>query len=135
MTRILPSPVLKDELLVIGATRLTPSVLLDLTRGIFEIAGSSAPESAIEFYSPLYTALDALLTKPGLQIKASFRMEYFNTSSSKCIYMLLKRLSDLAQAGHSIELYWYYNAGDDDMFEIGQDYSDLLDIQINLIGI
>lgn len=133
MKQAFTSPVLQNQSVEISSTRLTPSILLDITRGIFEIKGSSAPESAIEFYTPLYTALDALVTRPRLQITANFRLEYFNTSSSKCIYMLLKRLSDLASAGHGVRLNWYYDSDDEDMFEIGQDYRDLLNLEINLI--
>ena len=62
---------------------------------------------------------------------ANIAFEYFNTSSSKCLFDVFKRLSKIEDSGKTITINWYYEEGDDDMMEAGEDYSDLLDLDFN----
>lgn len=55
-------------------------------------------------------------------------MEYFNTSSSKCLYDILKEIKYLSDQGKEVNVRWYYEQDDEDMMEAGEDYSDLLDL-------
>jgi len=62
-------------------------------------------------------------------------MEYFNTSSSKCIYDLLKEIKSLKEGGKDVRVRWYYEQYDEDMMEAGEDYSDLLDLPFAFVEI
>lgn len=119
------------EQIKIQPTRNTPAVLLDTSKGVFKLFGRSSPENSIQFYEPVRSALASTngISKMDVRIK----MEYFNTSSSKCIYDLLKEVKSLKDKGIDVIVRWYYDEDDDDMLEAGEDYSDLLGIPFRLI--
>ncbi|MEM7298694.1 MAG: SiaC family regulatory phosphoprotein, partial [Bacteroidota bacterium] len=64
-----------------------------------------------------------------------FIQTYFNTSSSKCIYDILKEIKFLKERGKNVRVRWYYEQYDEDMMEAGEDYSDLLDLPFAFIEI
>lgn len=115
------------EPIKLKSTYLTPAVLLDPQRGIFKLFGRSSPENSPGFYEPIRMALAHSINADKLDVR--FKMEYFNTSSSKCIYDLLKEIKGLKKQGKKVVVRWYYDEDDDDMLEAGEDYSDLLDLQ------
>ncbi|WP_420318923.1 DUF1987 domain-containing protein [Ekhidna sp.] len=119
------------EPIKIQPTRNTPAVLLDPNRGIFKMYGRSSPENSIQFYEPIRDALANKMATPKVDIR--IKMEYFNTSSSKCIYDLMKEVKALEMKGKEVIVRWYYDEDDEDMLEAGEDYSDLLDIPFKFI--
>lgn len=119
------------EPIKIYPTRNTPAVLLDPSRGIFKLFGRSSPENSIQFYEPLRSTLSNHIVSERLDVR--IKMEYFNTSSSKCIYDLLKEIKSLEMKGKEVIVRWYYDEDDEDMLEAGEDYSDLLDMTFRFI--
>ncbi len=119
------------EKVFIEPTRTTPLVNFDPDEGILEMKGRSSPENSIEFYQKVLDNLDEYAFSGGEQFTANIAFEYFNTSSSKCLFDVFKRLSKIEDSGKSITINWYYEEGDDDMMEAGEDYSDLLDLDFN----
>ena len=115
----------------IQPTRNTPAVLLDPSKGVFKLFGRSSPENSIQFYEPIRTALANVVNAPKVDVR--IKMEYFNTSSSKCIYDLLKEVKSLKDRGLDVTIRWYYDEDDEDMQEAGEDYSDLLDLPFIMI--
>ena len=73
------------EPIIIEGTPKTPTVKFDSTEGVFEIKGRSIPENSVEFYKPLVDWLDTYKESPLTKTVVNVRLEYFNTSSSKCI--------------------------------------------------
>ncbi|MGP1362589.1 MAG: SiaC family regulatory phosphoprotein, partial [Bacteroides sp.] len=62
------------------------------------------------------------------------RLEYFNTSSSKCILDIFKRLGLIHELpGKKVEIKWYYYADDEDMYESGNDYSSIVKVPFELV--
>jgi hypothetical protein len=119
------------EPIKIQPTRITPAVILDPARGIFRMYGRSSPENSVQFYEPI---IDALSNKISVQrVDVRIKMEYFNTSSSKCIYDILKEIKRLEKKGKEVMVRWYYDEDDEDMLEAGEDYSDLLDLPFRFI--
>lgn len=104
----------------------TPAIILDPSRGIFKMYGRSSPENSLRFYEPVRNALSSTIEANKLDVR--IKMEYFNTSSSKCIYDVLKDIKALENKGVDIKVRWYYDQYDEDMMEAGEDYSDLLDL-------
>ena len=51
------------------------------------------------------------------------KLEYFNTSSSKCLMDMLKRVE---ASKCDAEVYWYYEEEDEDMEEAGEDYAAII---------
>ena len=115
----------------IQPTRNTPAVLLDPSKGVFKLFGRSSPENSIQFYEPIRTALASIVNVSKVDVR--IKMEYFNTSSSKCIYDLLKEVKSLKDRGLNVSVRWYFDEDDEDMQEAGEDYSDLLDLPFIMI--
>ena len=123
------------EALIIESSNLTPEIKFDATQGLFEMKGRSIPENSLEFYQPVYEWLDAYITQPNEKTVLHVQFDYFNTSSSKCILDILKRIDKLEDMDKDVLIKWYYDENDEDMMEAGEDYSDLLEAPFELITI
>ena len=80
-------------------------------------------------------ALDDFLDESENGITANIAFEYFNTSSSKCLFDLFKKLGKLENDDRDLNINWFYEEDDEDMMEAGEDYSDLLDLEFNFLEI
>jgi hypothetical protein len=100
----------------------TPSVFLDKTNGIFEISGRSLPEDAAEFYKPISEWVELYGKEPNAKTEFVFKLEYFNTASSKLIQDLLTALDDI----QNVTIIWYFHEDDESMEESGQEFSELI---------
>jgi SiaC family regulatory phosphoprotein len=122
-----------DSLTIPGSSH-TPDVEFDGDKCILSLKGRSTPENSIEFYRPLMEWLDKFgESKPPQKTSLNIRLEYFNTSSSKCILDIFKKVNSLYKDGIDVVIKWYYEEEDEDMQEAGEDYSDLLDIPFEII--
>ena len=111
-------------------TAKTPRVAFHDSPLSMEISGRSIPENSIAFYTPLLEWVDEHL-KAGDAVDVSIRLEYFNTSSSKCLMDLLKRVE---QSAAEATVLWYYEEDDEDMLEAGEDYDAIIDMPFRLIA-
>jgi hypothetical protein len=122
-----------DPIMIVG-TQKTPTVNFN-TNGKIEIKGRSIPENSIEFYKPLVDWLDAYSSKPQPLTEVNVQLEYFNTSSSKCILDVFKKLEAISKSGHNVVVNWYYEEDDEDMLEAGEDYQSIIKIPFKMIEI
>jgi hypothetical protein len=123
------------ENILLEPTRVTPLVKFDPDEGVLEMRGRSSPENAIQFYQKVIDSLSAFAESGRDSFTANFAFEYFNTSSSKCLFDVFKRLSTLKNKGCDVNINWFYEEDDEDMMEAGEDYSDLLELEFNFIEI
>jgi len=124
------------EHLIIPGTNKTPDVKFIADAGTLEISGKSIPENSFGFYQPLLSWIDNYAAAPLAKTQIKVSLEYFNTSSSKCLLDIFRKLETLKKSGKSsIEVLWYYESDDEDMMEAGQDYDSLVDLQFQLIKI
>lgn len=123
------------ETITIEESSKTPYIYMDADKGLIEIKGRSIPENSIEFYKPLINWLTEYSEQEQKTTQIKIKLEYFNTSSSKCILDLFKRLEQMYRNGWTIEIYWYYDEDDEDMFESGEDYQSILTCPISLVEI
>ena len=63
------------------------------------------------------------------------RLEYFNTSSSKCILDVFKKLEKLKNTGADVHVNWYFETDDEDMEEAGEDYQAIVDLPFSIIEV
>ena len=112
------------EILNLEGTADTPKIILDKANKIFEISGRSLPEDSAEFYKPVLEWIDSYAKAPHPATEFVFKLEYFNTSSSKLILDVLSSLEDIK--GMKIE--WSYQEDDEDMEEAGKEFSELVEI-------
>jgi hypothetical protein len=123
------------EPLIIEGTPKTPSIKFDGDTGVIEIKGRSIPENSIEFYKPLVDWLEEYAKNPGKQTKVNMHLEYFNTSSSKCILDVFKKLEAIHKNKNEVIINWYYEEDDEDMLEAGEDYESIIRVPFKMIEI
>jgi len=123
------------EPISIEGTPKTPTVKFDAEQGIIEIKGRSIPENSIEFYKPLVDWLEDYKSDPLPKTKVNIQLEYFNTSSSKCILDVFKKQEAIHKAKNEVEINWYYEEDDEDMLEAGEDYESIIRIPFKMIEI
>ena len=123
------------EPIVIEGTPKTPTIKFDSKAGIFEIKGRSIPENSVEFYKPLVDWLDVYKNAPLPKTTVSIKLEYFNTSSSKCILEVFKKLEGIHKANNEVEINWYYEEDDEDMLEAGEDYESIIKVPFKMMEI
>lgn len=121
------------ETIIREGTPKTPYVKLDGEKGLVEIKGRSIPENSVEFYKPLIDWLDKYGNVPLEVTNVNIQLEYFNTSSSKCILDIFKKLELIYKKGSKVQINWYYEEDDEDMFEAGEDYQSIIDIPFSMI--
>ena len=111
----------------------TPAINFDAKSGVLLLKGRSIPENSIEFYKPLNDWFDLYGEKPLDETIIDMKLEYFNTSSSKCILDLLKRLEKINKAGSKVSVNWYFESEDEDMEEAGEDYQAIIKLPFKMI--
>jgi hypothetical protein len=107
--------------LSIESTEDSPRVLLDAVTGLLSFSGTSIPENSEEFYSPILDWLSDYVESQPEKVEVSFKLEYFNTSSSKYILEIFRQLEKLDQSC-SVLVKWCYLKEDEDMKEAGEDF-------------
>lgn len=112
------------EILKLEGTEDTPKIILDKPNGIFEISGRSLPEDSAEFYAPVLGWIDDYSASPNDKTDFVFKLEYFNTASSKLILDVLSALEDI----EGTTILWYFHEDDEDMEEAGEEFSELVEI-------
>jgi len=123
------------EALHLDGTPKTPHVHFDPETGLLELKGRSIPENSIDFYKPLIDWLDQYARAPKAKTALHVQLEYFNTSSSKCILDLFKKLEGVRATGNEVTVLWHYEADDEDMLEAGEDYAGIINIPFKTIQI
>ncbi|MDR0713683.1 MAG: DUF1987 domain-containing protein [Bacteroidales bacterium] len=123
-----------DTLLIEG-TQKTPTVRFDASKGLVEIKGRSIPENSIEFYKPLVEWLEKYAVEAKNQTQVNIQLEYFNTSSSKCILDVFKKLEAIHKANSGVTINWFYDQDDEDMLEAGQDYESIIRVPFKMMEV
>ena len=112
------------EILNLESAEHTPNVILNKKNGIFEISGRSLPEDSAKFYRPVLEWIEAYAAEPNPSTEFVFKLEYFNTASSKLILDVLSALEDIK----GMKIIWYFYDDDEDMEEAGEEFSELVEI-------
>ncbi len=121
--------------LIIEPTSKTPKVILNADINVFELSGRSIPEDSVGFYRKIIDWIDDYAKSPNPKTVFKFQLEYFNTSSSKCLLDVFRKLEKMYKSGHQVELTWCYDADDEDMEETGEDYKALIEVPFELVSI
>lgn len=115
-------------------TFFTPTISF-ASNGVCEIAGESYLEESFEFYDNLIKWIENYFEEGNKNLQLSFRLTYFNTSSSRAILDLLTTLKEHQDAGKEVTVNWYYPDPDNDEMRMGaEDYVDETGLEINLIS-
>lgn len=123
------------ETISIEGTPKTPTITFDINKGFLEIRGRSIPENSIEFYKPLVDWLEKYASKPQSNTNVNIQLEYFNTSSSKCILDVFKKLEAINKSGSQVVINWFYEEDDEDMLEAGEDYQAIINVPFKMVQV
>lgn len=122
------------EIITIEGTSKIPDINFNPANGLLEIKGRSIPEHSVSFYKPLLDWLDEYAENPQPQTTVNIELDYFNTSSSKCILDVFRRIENIHNGGKSIVIVnWYYEEGDEDILEAGEHYQAILKMPFETI--
>ena len=120
-----------DNLKIEGSAK-TPTVEFN-AKGDLHLKGRSIPENSIEFYKPLIDWIGSYSQNSNADTVLNVQLEYFNTSSSKCILDVFKKLE--AISGSNVSIKWHYEEDDEDMLEAGEDYEAIIDLPFEMIEV
>lgn len=103
--------------------------------GHLKLSGRAIPENAPEFFRPLLDWIDDYADAPDAQTHFDVRLLYINTSATKCLLDVFKRLDRVEQAGSAVSIRWYYQHEDEDMEEMGKDFKQILQVPLEMIAV
>lgn len=121
------------ENLFFESTKATPLIDFNPDNGVLILKGQSYPENAFKFYDPVFTWIDSYLALCPDQIRVDVRLSYVNTSSSKCIMMLLENFEEAFKRGISIELNWYCDMENESEIECAEEFKEDISFPFNII--
>lgn len=121
--------------LIIQPTIDSPYVNLDKHNNNFEIRGKSLPENVNVFYQPIIDWFSEYFKNPNEETVIHFKLDYLNTASSKALLSLLLVVEEAVKNGHNARIKWYYEEDDEDMKDIGEEYSNIIQVPFEIIQI
>ena len=122
--------------LKIEKTIATPKIIFDFDNNNFVLQGCSRPEDVRGFFGPIIEWLrtfresinDDICSKhKDNPVVFKFKFDYFNSSSAKFILDILVLINDTHAKGLNVKIDWYYEENDDDMKEVGEELSEVVD--------
>lgn len=113
----------------------TPTITVDPEKGIIHIEGRSNPENSSDFYKPLLDWMDSYIVNPASKTELHINLEHFNTSSSKCILDLFKRMKKIKESNRDFEINWYYEEDDEEMLETAEIYEGMTNLEFKKIAV
>lgn len=120
----------------IEATANTPDINFDMEKGELNIYGRSIPENSIEFYNPLFSALDKYLSNPKNNTVLNIQLEYYNSSSSACLLSVFKKLEKFNKGGgFPVTVNWMYEENDEDILSAGKNFEGMVDLPFTMIQV
>lgn len=116
------------------STKNTPEVVLK-SDGLIKIVGRSMNTNINDFAQPINEWVDSYICNPAEVTCVDIYLEYLNTTNYHFLVSLLKKIENLRLKNKKYLINWYYEDGDDDIFEKGEYISELLKVPFNFIMI
>ena len=121
---------------ILKASTKTPEINFNGKTGLLELSGRSIPEISNEFYQPIIAWVDSYGKNPQEETVVHAKFEYFNTSSSKQILDIFKKLDSLHTKGKSkVSIKWFIAEDDEAMEEAGEEYRLLLTMPFEIVPV
>ena len=120
--------------LKIEKTKYTLDIDFDVKTGILKMSGSSYPENAIDFYKPIIEWIESFIKNEKKPMTLNFRLNYLNTSSTKCILDVFELLEEYNEK-NDVVVNWYYEEDDEDILETEEEMGEDMEIPMNFIPV
>lgn len=123
--------------LYIEPTRSTPLIDFDPQKNQLIIKGQSYPENSFKFYEVIYSWIDEYLEQINLEIVVEIQLNlpYINTSSTKCIMIILDKFQAAYDDGKKITINWYYDKENEIELECAEEFKEDVTIPFNILPI
>jgi hypothetical protein len=118
----------------IAPTKNTPELILN-PEGIIKIKGRSIHENVTDFFAPVENWISGYILTPADITYVDLCLEYFNSASAKVLIHLLQKITYVSLKNKKFIFNWYFEDGDEDIFERGEYFSSVLDVPFNFIKI
>ena len=112
----------------------TPEVSFDFENGRLKLCGRSILDGSVEFYKRLNKWIDDYCIQPKANTIVEVKFDYFNTSSSKCLLTIFKKLERLNSDVSGVEIHWVHREDDIDMLEAGEDFKAIISLPFIIIS-
>ncbi|NJK87466.1 MAG: DUF1987 domain-containing protein [Bacteroidales bacterium] len=121
--------------LVIEGTAETPFINFDSNVNKFEITGASLPPNIFDFYQPVLEWFRNYSKQPNKDTNLELRFEYLNSSSTKMIMTIISVLEEIENNGMKVGVTWFYEFGDQEMKEMGEDFASACNVPFKMISL
>lgn len=126
----------KLQEVILEATRSTPAIRFDPAANLLCINGQSYPENAFAFYQPLLQWIDAYFEQlaPETEVSVELQLPYINTTSTKCLLMLLEKLEQAHKEGKRIVVRWLYDEDNESELECAEEFKEDLTLPFRILA-
>jgi hypothetical protein len=111
-----------------------PEIIYEEFDGIIKINGRAIDSTITEHFKEFFDYLKDTLSNNLTDIEAHINIEYFNTRASRDLmeffYILKEYVHDKSK---KVIVLWYYEEGDEDILECGEDYEELSKLKFEFI--
>jgi len=118
-------------------TKTTPYVMIDEEQGYIRMEGESYLENIVEFFKEINEWLEKFLESSFKILTFDCAMEYFNSSTTKQIYNMLRLMDKHAglRLGRKVIVNWIVSDENDEIYiECGEDFKDEMEnVEFNIV--
>lgn len=118
--------------LIIEETHDTPKIILDKSKGVFEISGRSLPENAVKFYAPVLQWMERYIVAPNPTTHFEFKLDYFNSASTKKIFEIITVLEKLSSQNLPVTIVWYHTKDDELIRNRGLEIKEMVELSFEV---
>ena len=116
----------------IAPSKNSPEIILN-PNGMIKILGRSIHENVTEFFIAVEDWVAEYIEVPADITCVDMNLEYFNSASAKVFIHLLEMIKHVSLKNKKFIFNWYYEDGDEDIFERGEYFASILDVPFNFI--
>lgn len=116
----------------IAPTKTSPEIILN-PDGIVKIRGRSIHENVTDFFAPVEDWISGYILAPAEVTCVDLNLEYFNSASAKVLIHLLQKITYVSLKHKKFIINWYYEDGDEDIYERGEYFASVLDVPFHFI--
>jgi hypothetical protein len=116
----------------IESTKGTPEITMN-PEGVISIKGRSMNADMTDFLKQIEDWLDLYISDPADETCFDIYLEYLDTTNLNIYISMLKKVELIKLKNKKYIINWYYEEGDEDIVEKGEDISSILNIPFNFI--
>jgi hypothetical protein len=116
--------------LIVPQTGKTPAIEFNTGLGFLIISGRSLSDNPYDFFKPLIELAEEYCKTPCVRTTIQINLDYFNSSTSKCLFQLLRKFQAAITDNTSVLINWHYDEDDEDTLQIIETYQEYLNMPI-----